>query len=168
MTRNDPIHFDVIVVLGAKQAPDGTPGPAIERRMAEAIRLWREGLAPNLILSGGATLVQTPEAESMAAVARAAGVPDEALHLEARSTRTLENAVFTVEILRQRGWRRVMVVTDDFHMRRAVYCFRALGQPVTAAGVRNALTRTVFAAWCREIAGRMIYPRQVRAYLGRW
>jgi uncharacterized SAM-binding protein YcdF (DUF218 family) len=160
--------YDVIVVLGARQAPDGAPGPVIERRMAEALRLWREGHAANLLLSGGATLIATPEAETMAGLARAAGVPDTALHLEARSTCTLENAVFSIKAMRANGWREALVVTDDFHMRRALYCFHAMGQPVTPARVRNPMTRTVFLAWLREILGRMIYPRQVRAYLGKW
>ncbi len=168
MAAKIPETFDVIVVLGAAQMPDGAPGPVIERRMAEAVRLWHEGRAPNLLVSGGATRLPTPEAETMAALAREHGVPADAIHLEARSTRTLENAVFAIEVMRRNGWRDALVVTDDFHMARAEYCFRALGRPVWPARVRNVMTRKIFLSWCREIVARRIYPRQVRAYQGKW
>ena len=169
MAGQDPANFDVIVVLGARQLPDGAPGPVIERRMAEALRLWREGVAPNLLLSGGATrLEDVAEAETMATLARAAGVPDAALHLETRSTRTLENAVFSIKAMRRNGWREALVVTDDFHMRRALYCFAAFGLRATPASVRNSMTGKIFLAWLCEILGRTVYPRQVRAYQGKW
>jgi len=168
VARGEPDTCDVIIVLGAAQLPDGRPGPVIERRVAEAVRLWQAGRAPNFLMSGGATVSATPEAETMAALARAAGVPDDAIHLEARSTRTLENAVFCAKMVRARGWREVLLVTDDFHMARAVYCFRAMRLPVWTAKVRNAMSWKIFLQWCREIVGKLIYPRQVRAYLGKW
>jgi uncharacterized SAM-binding protein YcdF (DUF218 family) len=168
MARGTPTACDVIIVLGAKQSPDGAPGPVIERRMAEAIRLWQAGRAPNLLLSGGVTTTATPEAETMAALARAAGVPDAALHLETHATRTLENAVFSIKAMRAQGWRDAVIVTDDFHMRRALYCFAAFGVHAQPARVRNPMSGKVFMAWLREILGRTIYPRQVRAYLGKW
>lgn len=168
MARGTPTACDVIIVLGAKQLPDGAPGPVIERRMAEAIRLWQAGRAPYLLLSGGVTTTATPEAETMAALARAAGVPDTALHLETRSTRTLENAVFSIKAMRAQGWRDAVLVTDDFHMRRALYCFDSFGVRAQPAKVRNPMSGRIFLAWLREIFGRTIYPRQVRAYQGRW
>jgi len=168
VARSEPGNHDVIVVLGAAQLPDGSPGPVIERRVGEALRLWRAGKAPRILFSGGATALPTTEAETMAVLARAEGLPEDAIHLEDRSTRTLENAVFCVKIMRAQGWREPLVVTDDFHMARAVYCFRALRQPVSAAKVRNPMSWKIFLQWCREIIGRLIYPRQVRAYLGKW
>ena len=168
MARNTPDTFDVIVVLGAKQMPDGSPGPVIERRMAEAIRLWQEGKAPKLLLSGGKTVSDIPEAHTMAELARAGGVEDDAILLEERSTRTVENAAFCIKMIKGRGWKHTLIVTDDFHMARAVYCFHALRLPVWEAKVRNPMTKMIFFNWVRETIGRLIYPRQVRAYLGRW
>jgi len=43
----------VIVVLGAKVRPDGRPSGAMERRMQVALALYRAGIAPLLLLSGG-------------------------------------------------------------------------------------------------------------------
>jgi uncharacterized SAM-binding protein YcdF (DUF218 family) len=168
MAVTEPDVFDVIVVLGAAQLPDGSPGPVIERRVAEAVRHWRAGRAPYVLFSGGKTMLPVPEAETMAQVARDAGVVEAAIMLEDQSTRTVENAAFTIKMIKARGWNEVLLVTDDFHMARAVYCYRALRMPVWKARVRNPMNKKVFLSWCREIIGRLIYPRQVRAYLGKW
>jgi uncharacterized SAM-binding protein YcdF (DUF218 family) len=168
MARARPDTYDVIVVLGAAQMPDGSPGPVIERRVAEGVRLWREGAAPYLLMSGGRTVSEVPEAETMAGLARTAGVDEAAVLKEERSTRTLENAVFSTQMIKGRGWSEVLVVTDDFHMRRAEYCFRSQRQPVWRAPVKNRMDKKIFYCWCREVIGRLIYPRQVRAYQGKW
>lgn len=168
MARRRPDTFDVIVVLGAAQMPDGSPGPVIERRVAEGVRLWREGAAPYLLMSGGRTVSDVPEAETMAMAARGAGVEEVAILKEERSTRTLENAVFATQMIKSRGWSKVLVVTDDFHMRRAEYCFRSVRQPVWRAPVKNRMDKMIFYCWCKEVVGRLIYPRQVRAYQGKW
>lgn len=168
MAEDGSETFDVIVVLGAAQMPDGAPGPVIERRMAEGVRLWHAGRAPYLLLSGGRTVSDVPEAETMAALARAGGVADGAILIEDRSTRTVENAAFCIKMIKGRGWKRTLLVTDDFHMARAGYCFRAQRLPVWEAKVKNPMSGPIFYHWCKETIGRLIYPRQVRAYLGRW
>ena len=168
MNVDGPDAFDVIIVLGAAQMLDGTPGPVIERRVAAGAKLWHEKKAPCILLSGGSTVSETPEARVMAEVAKRAGVADDAITMEEGSTRTLENAVFSIEIMRARGWKRALLVTDDFHMARAVYCVMAMRMQVSPAPVRNQLDKTIFFCWCREIIGRFIYPRQIRAYQGRF
>ena len=65
---------DVIVVLGSKLSPDGGPTPSLKRRVAQAVRLFSEGRAENILLSGGVHDHPTPEAEVMAAMARDAGI----------------------------------------------------------------------------------------------
>ena len=65
---------DVIVVLGSKLSPDGGPTPSLKRRVAQAVRLFSEGRAENILLSGGVHDHPTPEAEVMAAMARDAGM----------------------------------------------------------------------------------------------
>ncbi len=168
MSRDGSDAFDVIIVLGAAQMPDGTPGPVIERRVVAASKLWHDKKAPCILLSGGSTVSKTPEAHVMANVAKKAGVANDAITMEVGSTRTLENAVFSIEIMRNRGWKRALVVTDDFHMARTIYCFTAMQMPVSPAPVCNALDRTIILCWCRELIARFLYPRQIRAYQGRF
>ncbi|MAH85111.1 MAG: hypothetical protein CBB68_12765 [Rhodospirillaceae bacterium TMED8] len=73
-----------------------------------------------------------------------------------------------MEIIRRNGWRNVLVLTDDFHLTRAKFCFHALGQPVSMEKVSNPMTGIILFYWIRELVARLIYPRQVRAYQGRW
>ena len=81
------------------------------------------------------------------------GVPAERIELEERSRNTFENALYTAVILRRRGWRRVAVVTDAFHMPRALYVFRRLGLDAVGEPVRHRCggSRLAwYAGWIRE------------------
>ena len=158
--------FDVAVVLGAAVEPDGRPSAALLRRVAHGVSLYHAGRVRMLLMSGG--LVHHPPAEDdlMRAAAVAAGVPEAAVMVEDRSRNTLENAIFSAEIIAAEGWRRIMVVTDHYHLPRALYTFQRLGQrlgvAVVGAAARGGLTLPVFT---REMAARVIYVWRIRRYL---
>lgn len=156
---------DVIIVLGAAQEPDGSPGPAITRRVRLAARLHTTGAAPALLMSGGITRVEEPEAMTMRRAALEAGVPPEAIFLERQSQRTFENAIECRALMAAEGWQQALLVTDDFHMPRALMCFRGLGVAVQAEPVRNPLTPYFAAAHVREFFARQMYVRMIRAYV---
>ena len=124
-------RYDAIVVLGCRVRPDGTASPALARRAALGAELWRRGLAPRLVLTGGVGTHPPSEAEAAARVARALGVPDDAMILEDRSTSTEENAR---EAARRIDAERVLVVTDAYHVVRAERVFRRHFAHVRAAG----------------------------------
>jgi uncharacterized SAM-binding protein YcdF (DUF218 family) len=133
---------EVIVVLGG-----GTRAPAYPRlysevneagdRLLYAARLYRRGVAPLILLSGGnARVAGEPgptDAESMADVLVDIGIPREALVLEATSRNTRENAVETRRILQDRGIDRIVLVTSASHMPRACSVFQKLGFDVIPA-----------------------------------
>jgi len=156
---------DVIVVLGAAQNPDGSPGPAISRRMHHAVDAWRAGRAPVIMLCGGPTAIATSEAETMAEVARAEGVAGEALLLEDVSTRTLENAVQCRRVMAEKGLSRAILVTDWFHMPRALYTFRAFGIDVMPDPVPTSLSAAIIGGVFREWVARIDYRWRVPRYL---
>src|SRR5690606_5264267 len=110
-----------IVVLGCRVRPDGSASLALARRTRHAAALYRRGLAPRIVLTGGVGAHPPSEARAAAAIARAEGVPEEALILEERSTSTEENAR---EARRRIDARRVLVVTDAYHVFRAERVFR--------------------------------------------
>jgi uncharacterized SAM-binding protein YcdF (DUF218 family) len=120
---------DAVLVLGCALLPDGAPSPALRRRVAAGIAAYEAGRARLLLLAGGGA---PPEAAAMAALARAAGVPEEALLLEPRSRDTAENAAFAAALLRQRGLGRVLLVSDRFHLPRARLLCRRAGLAVVA------------------------------------
>jgi vancomycin permeability regulator SanA len=90
-----------------------------ERRARQAARLYQRGLVPRLLLSGGES-----EAEHMAAVAAALGVPGEAILIEALSRTTFENVINSREVLRRAGLlaglRTLLLVSCPWHMGRTL------------------------------------------------
>jgi uncharacterized SAM-binding protein YcdF (DUF218 family) len=126
---------DAVIVLGAAVVAPGVPGPALSRRVAWGVRVWRTERAGRLVLSGGAIGGLPAEAALMRELALAAGVPDDRIVIEDLSRNTFENAVYAGAIIRLAGWRRVVVVTDQFHLPRALYIFRRIGLAVEGAGV---------------------------------
>jgi uncharacterized SAM-binding protein YcdF (DUF218 family) len=109
---------DAIIVLGAAQY-NGRPSPVLRARLDHAIALYREGFAPLIVVTGG---VGRGDTLSEAIVGRRylvrREVPDESVVAQpvGRSTRTSMTAVG--EWLRDRGLRRVLLVSDPFHMFR--------------------------------------------------
>ena len=94
----------------------------------------------------------------MADLAVSAGVPETAVVLEERSTRTCENAAECRNILSERSWSRGLLITDDYHMPRALYAFRAYGMEVEASTVRTPVNMgTLFARFVREPVARARY-----------
>lgn len=128
--------YDVAIILGARLRPDGSPSPALARRVRHGVALARAGQAGALLMTGGATGGLAPEAQVMRDLALASGLPAERVHVEERARNTIENALFSAPLIRQAGWRRLLVVTDSFHRPRAAYIFRRFGLEVAVAGVR--------------------------------
>lgn len=120
---------DVIVVLGAKVLPDGQASAALRRRMRVAVSLYHAGVASRLLLAGRGPHA-VPEADVMRQLAIAEGIPDSALILEPGSRNTLENAREAGHLLSPRGWRRVVLVTDRYHVLRARLLFWMAGMTV--------------------------------------
>lgn len=116
--------LDAIVVLGSPLRPSGALSTILEERVAAAAALFHAGGAPCVVASGGVTR-GAPRAEAVAIAEglRAAGVSD--VLVEDRSRTTAENARFTTELL-GRG-KRVWIVTQPFHGRRAARLFRGAG-----------------------------------------
>lgn len=121
---------DAIVVLGSPLLPDGRLSDVVAERVAAGVALFHAGVAPLVLLTGGRGPFAgpgIPEAEAMARAAREGGVPEAALVLELRSTNTSENASLSAPLLRARGVRRVIVVSQPFHLRRACLWFHRAG-----------------------------------------
>lgn len=117
-------HFDVIIVLGYRVRPDGTTDPEQRARVLEAVREYRRGAAGHIIVSGGPVHNPYVEADDMAAVARAEGVPEAAIVQEPRARSTIENACYSYRIMQTRGWNSAEVVSSPAHLRRAALIFQ--------------------------------------------
>lgn len=126
---------DAVVVLGAAMAAPGVPGPALVRRLEHGVGVFFARGARHLLVSGGVVGPPPAEAHVMRDLARARGVPDDRILVEDKARNTFENALYAGRILRDRELAQVIVVTDGFHLPRALYVFRRLGLKVTGEGV---------------------------------
>jgi uncharacterized SAM-binding protein YcdF (DUF218 family) len=126
--REGAQRADVIVVLGAKVMHNGAAGDSLRERTLKAATLYHQGIAPVVVCSGGQGRDEpASEAETAARILRDADVPASAIVLEDKSTSTRENARFTADICRVRGWTRVVVVSDPYHLWRARRDFAQVG-----------------------------------------
>jgi uncharacterized SAM-binding protein YcdF (DUF218 family) len=92
--------------------------------MERAVVLHRSGLVPRLVLSGGASKAGHTEASVMRDLALANGVPADAIVLDENARSTIENFACSLPILEQLGAKRVLVVTEPWHMRRSMLLAR--------------------------------------------
>jgi uncharacterized SAM-binding protein YcdF (DUF218 family) len=127
----------VAIVLGAPPSPQGGVGELVEERVRAGLELWRTGLVTRLLVSGGVVKGGPPEAHGMAALARALGLPDGALLVEDRSRSTRENAERCRELMRERGLSTAILVSQPYHLRRAVAFFERAGVLVSPYVIEN-------------------------------
>jgi uncharacterized SAM-binding protein YcdF (DUF218 family) len=104
-------------------------GGDTEARTEEAVRLYRDHWASEIVFSGAAADTSGPSnAQAMASAAEHQGVPSSAIHLDETSTNTRENAINVAKIVQDRGYHSIILVTSPYHQRRAEIIFhRALG-----------------------------------------
>ncbi len=120
----------VAIVFGAGLWSDGTPTPILQDRIATAADLYFSGRAQKLLLSGDNRFVYYNEPEAMRQYALKLGVPNEALVLDYAGRRTYDTCYRAKVIF---GVEKALVVTQRYHLYRAVYTCRALG--IDATGV---------------------------------
>jgi uncharacterized SAM-binding protein YcdF (DUF218 family) len=125
-----PAAADAIVVFAGGVGESGKAGGGAQERIAQAVDLYKGGYAPVMILSSG-YVYSFKEAEVMRALAIDQGVPASAIVLERRAANTYQNVTFVDEILREHGWRRVLLVSSPYHMRRALLVWHKQAPEVT-------------------------------------
>jgi uncharacterized SAM-binding protein YcdF (DUF218 family) len=122
-----PVAYDVIVVLGAAVWPGGQPSPALQRRVLHAVDLLQRGYAAYLLVTGGVGKYPPAEATVMQRLAVAQGIPPQYILCEEQATSTFASALRCCDLLRQHGWSRVLLVTDRYHLPRALFAFWSCG-----------------------------------------
>lgn len=131
-------NADAIVVLGG--ATVGVAPPRLYPevmdggdRLIQAVRLYRLGKAPKLLLSGGRIQWQASavpvvsEAEDMKILLELFGIPNTALILEPDSLNTYQNAINSQRLFAKNQIKRILLVTSAFHMPRSLAIFQKLG-----------------------------------------
>jgi len=117
------------------------------------VELFKEGVAEYIIFSGAWSFMYTykppiTEARAMQEYAITNGIPYDKILLDEEARDTIGNAYFPkVRIIKPRGWRNVMVVTSEFHLKRTRYVFEKVFGPdynLKFIAVMSALPQDMF------------------------
>ncbi len=139
------VTADAIVVLGGGTRGSDFPRPVVEineagDRLLYGAKLYHDGAAPVVLVTGGSIDWLTPEgidpeANDMSVLMGMLGVPADALWLEAESRNTYENALYSRQMLDEAGMDEILLVTSAMHMPRSLPLFEAQGLRVIPAPV---------------------------------
>lgn len=146
--RDEARPAAAIVVLGAAQYV-GRPSPVLRARLDHAIELWRAGLAPRLIVTGGRGEGDTTsEAAVSRRYAMRRGVPDSVIVLENTGRTTRESLHGVAAIMNGQPRRDVILVSDPFHMLRLAILARRFGlEPLTSPTRTSPISQKREQAW---------------------
>ena len=108
----------VVIVFGAGLRRDGTPTTVLRDRVETAAELYRQGKVEKLLMSGDNRFVDYNEPEAMRQYALQLGIPDEDIVLDYAGRRTYDTCYRAGAIF---GVKKVILVTQLFHLPRAIY-----------------------------------------------
>ncbi len=173
--------YSCVIVLGGFSGPGGPDTGhfnAASDRFIQGVRLKETGQASHILITSGNSSLLHPEdgfveADWVKGQLKQFNIPDTAVLIENKSRNTIENAAFTKKLLENRGLKPpYILVTSDFHMRRAMKIFTKAGVDVVPypcnyfAGGRatlGALVPDVNALWKWDV-----YIKEVVGYMVLW
>lgn len=147
--RVDPV--DCALVLGARVYAGGEVSAVLEDRLETGLALYRSGRVSRLLLSGDHGGSDYDEVNTMRRWLEARGVPPEALFLDHAGFDTYSSMRRARDVFRVR---RMLVVTQRFHLPRALYIARSLGLEADGVIADRRMYRGVVYSEAREIASR--------------
>ena len=115
---------ECILVLGCSVRPDGTPSPMLAERLDKGVELYKNGIAPKLLLSGDNGQVEYNEVVTMGNYALGKGVPSYDIFLDYAGFSTYESVYRAKDIFQAK---KILIVTQKYHLHRALYIAKAMG-----------------------------------------
>lgn len=114
----------VVMVPGAGLSYDGTPSLPLKDRLDTAAKLYQDGLVKKILLTGDNRFENYNEPGAMHAYLLSQGIPNEDLVLDYAGRRTYDSCYRAKEIF---GQKEIIVVTQPYHLPRAVFLCNQLG-----------------------------------------
>lgn len=151
---------DVALVLGA--APfldDGRPNRFFEHRLDAAASLHRAGKVKFLLVSGDSVHPSYDETTAMKRGLVKRGVPAEVVYRDPAGVRTLDSVLRARDLY---GLRRMVIVSQDFHVRRAVWLAREHGIEAFGLDAQGVSPFDALDSWARQ------FPSALKAVLDIW
>ena len=143
------------VVFGAGLRRDGKPTAVLRDRVETAVRLYQSGKVEKILMSGDNRFVEYNEPASMREYAISLGVPEEDIVLDYAGRRTYDTCYRAKAIF---GLDSAILVTQQFHLPRALYTCRALGMDVSGVAATGTQYRKLsYIYWeVREVPATFI------------
>lgn len=156
------VRADAIVVLGAAQY-NGVPSPVLRQRLDHALDLYREGVAPLVVVTGGRQPGDRyTEATTGYNYLRDHGLSDEVIRKEVQGASTYESLASVARFLRDEGISDVVLVSSPAHSRRVADIAEEVGLRATVSPTSGSAS---FRALARETAavsiGRLVGYRRL-------
>ena len=143
--------YEAMLVLGAQVKPDGTPSLQLQWRLEKAAETYRQKKVPVVVCGGQGGNEPAPEAVVMRDVLIGLGVDGDMILMDTTSASTHSNIKNAMQLLGGRNVTKVMIITSDYHLPRAIAIAEDNG--LTAYGI-GAPTKLGLRFWlknhCRE------------------
>jgi SanA protein len=124
----------IAIVFGAGLRRDGTPTPILRDRVQTAASLYLSGKVEKLLMSGDGQMEGYNEPEAMRQFALSLGVPNEAITLDFAGSRTYDTCYRAKAVF---GVKSALLVTQKFHLPRALFLCNALGLEALGVEANN-------------------------------
>lgn len=157
-------EYDAIVVLGAQVKPDRSPSIQLSWRLDAAWEAWEQKHVPVVVCGAQGKDEPMPEAEAMSLYLENKGVPAADILKDPDSFNTNQNLQNAAKLLQDLpGIQRVMIVTSDYHVPRAMALARDLGFDACGMGspckqeywIKNHAREAL--AWCKYWARKYLH-----------
>ena len=136
----DVPHRRVAIVFGAGLQRDGSPAQILRDRVATAAELYFNGKVEKILMSGDNRFLDYNEPGAMRAYALSLGVPEDAIVLDYAGRRTYDTCYRAKAIF---GLSEAILVTQKFHLPRALYTCNMLGLPSIGVEADRQISRRV-------------------------
>ena len=144
--------FDCILVLGAGVRADGSPSDMLTDRLKVGLELYSAGASDRILMSGDHMSANYDEVGAMKKFAIDAGVPSNVIFLDHAGLSTYESMWRAKELY---GAENILIVTQGYHLYRAVYIARALGMNAYGVSADLRTYRTQLLQDVRESVARV-------------
>lgn len=145
------LDADCILVLGCGLWDDGTPTPMLSDRCNVGIRLFQAGASERLLMSGDHSRVDYDEVNTMKSLAVQEGIEPDSVFCDHAGFSTYESMYRAKNVF---DVKRVIIVTQKYHLYRAIHDARALGLEAYGVSASERVYRSQWAQDIRELLAR--------------
>ena len=122
-----PTGTQAVIILGAYVRPNGSLSPALRERLDMGLDLYQKKITSKILVTGDHGTVKYNEVQAMKDYLLSKNVPEQDVFMDHAGFDTYDSMYRARDVF---GIKRAVVVSQDFHVPRAVYIGRALGLEV--------------------------------------